>query len=312
MTQQPKRRRRCQLAVPADSWRKIEKAAASGVDHVFLDLEDAVAPDNKPQARQNVIKAFNELDWGTTVRCFRMNGLDCEWAYQDLIEVIEGCGHNVDTVLVPKVKAPRDVHFVENLLEQLEWKIGRKGPPIGIEMLIEEVEGAAYCTDIATASDRVECLIFGVGDYTRAQGVDIRDAFGKPRNYPGDLWHHVRGTIVVAARTAGADYVDGPWGLIPDQDGYRRECKMVKTLGGVGKWAIHPSQIPIAMEEFGPSGEEISMATNLLEQFKVAKAEGKGAIKTPDGALLDEAAIPLLQQILDQADFYGIAREAAE
>ena len=182
--QQPKRRRRCQLAVPADSWHKIEKAAASGVDHVFLDLEDAVAPQNKAQARQNIIKAFNELDWGETVRCFRMNGLDCEHAYQDLVEVIEGCGQNVDTVLVPKVMAPRDVHFVENMLQQLEWKIGRKDP-IGIEMLIEEVEGAAYCVEIATASPRVECLIFGVGDYTRAQGVDIRDAFGKAAQLSG-------------------------------------------------------------------------------------------------------------------------------
>ncbi len=300
-----KRRRRCQLAVPASSWSKIEKAASIGVDHVFLDLEDAVTPSKKPEARKNVVKAFNELDWGNTVRCFRINGLDGPWAYQDLVEVVSGAGANIDTILVPKVKGARDVHFVETFLEQLEMELGLERK-IGLELLIEEVEGVAFINDIAAASERVECLIFGIGDYTRAQGVDMRDAFGKPRHYPGDVWSHARNSIVVAARCVGADYVDGPWARIPNLDGFRRECKMVKTIGGVGKWAIHPTQIPIATEEFGPSKEEIAMAKDYLEQFQAARAEGKGAIKTPDGGLLDEAAIPLLQQVLNQAEFYGL------
>lgn len=304
-TVKPHRRRRCQLAVPGSAYDKIEKAAALDIDHVFLDLEDSVAPSKKPDARKNVIKAFNELDWGGTVRCFRINGLDSPHAYQDLVQVVEGAGHNIDTLVIPKVKAARDVHFVETLLEQLEMKIGRE-TPIGLELLIEEVEGVAFINEIAAASPRVESLMFGIGDYTRAQGVDPRDAFGKPRYYPGDIWYHQRSAIAIAARCVGADYVDGPWAMIPDLDGYRRECKLVKTLGGVGKWAIHPTQIPVAVEEFSPSKDEIQTSRNYLKMFEEARAAGKGAIKTPEGGLLDEAAIPLLQQILDQAKFYGI------
>lgn len=305
MTERIRRRRRCQLSVPGSSLSKIEKALSLGVDHVFLDLEDAVAPTKKEEARRNVIAAFNEMNWGSTVRCFRMNGLDTAWAYQDLVTVVEAAGHNIDTLIIPKVKFVRDVQFVETLLEQIELKIGLERK-IGLELLIEEVEGVGNARELAAASTRVESLMFGIGDYTRAQGVDFRDAFGKPRYYPGDIWHYQRSAIVVAARMAGADYVDGPWALIPDVDGYRNECRMVKTLGGVGKWAIHPSQVGIATEEFSPSAEEISTALKYLAEFEAAKAKGIGAIKTAEGGLLDIAAVPLLKQVIAQAEFFGI------
>ncbi|BFM16929.1 CoA ester lyase [Maricurvus nonylphenolicus] len=305
MSQKIKRRRRCMMSVPGSSIPKIEKALAMDVDHIFLDLEDAVAPQKKPEARKNVIKAFNEMEWGGTVRCFRMNGIDSFWAIQDLTEVVAAAGHNIDTLVIPKVKYARDIHFVETMLELIEQEnnIPHK---IGFEILIEEVEGIHNINEIAAASDRIESLMFGVGDYTRAQGVDFRDAFGKPRYYPGDIWHHQRSTLAVAARVIGADYVDGPWALIPDMDGYRNECRNVKTLGGVGKWAIHPTQVPVAMAEFGPSQEEVELAHKGLEMFEAAKARGEGAIKTPDGGLLDEAAIPLLKNVLADAEFYGI------
>ncbi|TNF83369.1 CoA ester lyase [Pseudomonas sp. ICMP22404] len=305
MNNRVRRRRRCQLSVPASSLRKIEKALGSGVDHVFLDLEDAVAPSKKAEARQNAIVAFNEMDWGSTVRCFRMNGLDSHWAYEDLVTVVEAAGQNIDTLIIPKVKHARDVHFVETFLEQIELKMGFE-KKIGLELLIEEVEGVANINELAMASSRVESLMFGIGDYTRAQGVDFRDAFGKPRYYPGDIWHYQRSAIAVAARMAGADFVDGPWALIPDMEGYRNECRMVKTLGGVGKWAIHPTQIPVAMEEFSPSRQEVETAVRYLTEFEAAKAQGIGAIKTAEGGLLDIAAVPLLKQVIDQARFYGI------
>jgi len=305
MTQNIKRRRRCMMSVPGSSMYKIEKALAMDVDHIFLDLEDAVAPQLKPEARLNVIKAFNEMEWGNTVRCFRMNGIDSFWAIEDLTQVVAAAGKNIDTIVIPKVKYAKDVHFVETMLELIEQENGIEHK-IGFEILIEEVEGIHNIKEIAAASDRIESLMFGVGDYTRAQGVDFRDAM-KPRFYPGDIWHFQRSTLAVAARVIGADFVDGPWAFIPDQDGYRDECKRVKTLGGVGKWAIHPTQVEIAMSEFGPSPEEVSLATQAIAMIKAAKDAGKGAIKTPDGILLDEATIPLMQNVLDSAKFYGIA-----
>ncbi len=300
-----KRKRRCMLAVPASSEKKIDKAIAMDVDHIFLDLEDAVAPQMKPQARKNAIAAFNEKDWGDTVRCFRINGIDSYWAIQDLIEVVSAAGNNIDTLIIPKVKYAQDVHFVETLMSLIESENNVKNK-IGLELLIEEVEGIHNINEIVAASERIESLIFGVGDYTRAQGVDFRDAFGKPRFYRGDVWNFQRSTLAVAARTIGADYVDGPWALIPDMDGYTMECRIVKTLGGVGKWAVHPSQVSVAMSEFGPSEEEVAMCVEALELYKEAKAKGIGAIKAPNGALLDEAAAPLLQGVIDQAEFYGI------
>lgn len=308
MTQNIKRRRRCMMSVPGSSMAKIEKALAMDVDHIFLDLEDAVAPQLKPEARLNVIKAFNEMEWGNTVRCFRMNGIDSYWAIEDLTQVVAAAGKNIDTIVIPKVKYAKDVHFVETIIELIEQENNIEHK-IGFELLIEEVEGIHNINEITAASDRIESLMFGIGDYTRAQGVDFRDAFGQARAYPGDIWNFQRSTLAVAARTIGADYVDGPWALIPDQDGYRRECKMVKTLGGVGKWAIHPSQVALAMSEFGPSPEEVSLAGQAIEMIKAAKAAGKGAIKTPDGILLDEAAIPMMQNVLDDAKFYGMIAE---
>ena len=300
-----KRRRRCVLSTPGSSLPKIEKALASGVDHIFLDLEDAVAPSKKPEARQNVIKAFNEMDWNGAVRCFRMNGLDTYWAIDDLIEVVGKAGKNIDTLVIPKVKYGRDVEFVDTMLGLIEQENGIEHK-IGLELLIEEVEGIHNINEIAASSDRIESFMFGIGDYTRAQGVDMRDAFGEPRYYPGDIWHHQRSTLAVAAAVCGVDYVDGPWALIPDIDGYRRECRMVKTLGGVGKWAIHPTQIPVATEEFGPAKEEVVVAKKYLAEFLAAREKGLGAIKTAEGGLLDEAAIPMLQAVIDQAEFYGM------
>ncbi len=305
MTERPRRRRRCVLSVPASSPRKIEKALESGVDFVFLDLEDGVAPTAKAEARRNAIRAFNEMDWGETVRCFRMNGIDSYWAIEDLTEVVGAAGNNIDTLVIPKVKRARDVHFVETMLEVIEHQHG-VATKLGFELLIEEVEGIQNIKELAEASDRVESLMFGVGDYTRAQGVDIRDAMGQARHYPGDIWYYQRSTLAVAARCIGADYVDGPWGLIKDLDGYRRECKMVRTLGGVGKWAIHPTQIPVATEEFTPSDEEIQQAITMKRLFEEARSQGKGAVKTPDGSMLDEAILPIVDQLLETADFYGV------
>jgi len=300
-----RRRRRCVLSVPGINERNITRALASGVDHIFLDLEDSVTPDKKAEARELVIHAFNEMDWNGAVRCFRMNGLDSQWAYDDLAQVVEAAGDNVDTIVVPKVKYARDVEFVDTLLGMIELKKGLK-KKIGLELLIEEVEGIANIKDISLASDRVESLMFGIGDYSRAQGVDFGDAFGPAQHYPGDLWHFQRSTLAVAARVAGCDYVDGPWAHIADLDGYEKDCRMVKTLGAVGKWAIHPSQIPIATEAFSPSADQVARAVEYLALFGEARKKGLGAVATEDGTLLDEAVIPMFENVLESARFFDI------
>jgi len=300
-----RRRRRCVLSVPGINERNITRALASGVDHIFLDLEDSVTPDKKAEARELVIHAFNEMDWNGAVRCFRMNGLDSQWAYDDLAQVVEAAGDNVDTIVVPKVKYARDVEFVDTLLGMIELKKGLK-KKIGLELLIEEVEGIANIKDISLASDRVESLMFGIGDYSRAQGVDFGDAFGPAQHYPGDLWHFQRSTLAVAARVAGCDYVDGPWAHIADLDGYEKDCRMVKTLGAVGKWAIHPSQIPIATQAFSPSADQVARAVEYLALFGEARKKGLGAVATEDGTLLDEAVIPMFENVLKSARFFDI------
>lgn len=311
MHQPKRRRRRCMLSVPASSDRKIEKALTTGVDFVFLDLEDGVAPSAKPEARRNAIWAFNELDWGNTVRSFRMNGIDSYWAVQDLLDVVGNAGEHIDTIVIPKVKFARDIHFVETLVSLIEKERGIDHT-IGFELLIEEVEGIQNIREICTASSRIESLMFGVGDYTRAQGVDIRDAMGPARYYPGDIWHFQRSTLAIAARVAGVDYIDGPWGHIVDIEGYRNECRKVKTLGGVGKWAIHPTQIPVATEEFTPSKDELLSALRMRSQFEEARAKGLGAVRTPEGGMLDEAILPIIQGMLDSARFYGVDISALE
>jgi len=287
MNSKIRRRRRCVLSVPGISERKIKRGLSTGVDHVFLDLEDSVVPEKKSEARELIIHAFNDLEWNGAVRCFRMNGLDTAWAYDDLIKVVEAAGKNIDTIVIPKVKFARDVHFVGSLLDMIELKVGLK-------------------KKISLASDRIETLMFGIGDYTRSQGVPFSDAFGPTENYPGDLWHFQRSTLAVAARAAGCDYVDGPWALIPDLEGYARECRMVKSLGSVGKWALHPSQIPIATQEFSPSDEQINQAVGYIGLFSEARKKGQGAISAKDGTLLDEAVLPLFEQVLESARFFGI------
>jgi len=300
-----RRRRRCVLSVPGINERNIKRALESGVDHIFLDLEDSVTADKKAEARELVVHAFNDKDWTGAVRSFRMNGIDSYWAYEDLIKVVGEAGDNIDTVVIPKVKYARDVHFVETMLDMLELKQGIK-KKIGIEVLIEEVEGIANIKEISLASDRIESFMFGLGDYSRAQGVDFGDAFGPAEHYPGDVWHYQRSALAVAARVAGCDFIDGPWPLIPDLEGYEKECRMVKTLGAVGKWAIHPSQIPVATEAFSPSRKHIERAVKYSTLYIEARNKGLGAIAADDGTLLDEAVLPMFENVLETARFYGI------
>src|ERR1700726_1358605 len=258
MQERPRRLRRVQLSVPGSSEKMMAKAAGSAADHVFLDLEDGVAPSAKVEARTKIVTALKTLSWGKKTRCVRINDLSTRYAYQDIITVVEGAGDHLDTIMVPKVVSGADVHFAATLLNQIEQNIGLKRQ-IGIEVLIEEVQALQNVEEICRASPRMECVIFGMGDYSASQGIDIRSVGGES-GYPGDIWHYPRFRMTMAARAAGIDPVDGPYANFKNPDVYREECRRANILGCVGKWAIHPAQIDIALEMFSPKQEDVDRA----------------------------------------------------
>lgn len=301
--QRPKRLRRVQLAVPGSSEKMLAKAAASGADHVFLDLEDAVAPSAKVGARDNIVNALRTLDWGKKTRCVRINDLGTQWAYEDIIHIVEQAGDHLDTIMVPKVMKAADVYFVATLLRQIEKKIGLKRP-IGIEALIEEVEAMQEIDNIARADPRLECIIFGAGDYSASQGIDIR-SIGGANGYPGDIWHYARFKLVIAARSAGIDAVDGPFANFKDPEAYREECKRAMILGCVGKWAIHPAQIEVAIDAFTPKQESVNLARKLEAAYAKAEAEGMGAVNI-DGIMVDAASVRIVRNVIKKADLIGM------
>ena len=295
------RLRRSELATPASSWKMIEKAAASDADLVFLDLEDAVAPAEKEAARGNVGRALRELDWGRSLRAVRVNAADTRWAHDDVLEVVTGAGDRLDVLILPKVKAPRDVWFFETLLDQLEAKLAL-ARRIGLEALIEEAAALAAVETIAGCSPRLEALILGFGDLSASQGVRLALA----STYPGDLWHHARARMIVAARAHGIDAIDGPFANFRDPDGYRREATWASTLGAVGKWAIHPSQIEIANDVFAPTEHEIALARRMCDAYRAAEKAGAGSAGA-SGVLVDAAAVRIFEAVLERARLTGRA-----
>lgn len=303
MYQRPQRPRRSQLAVPGSDDKKMAKAAQSRADHVFLDLEDAVAPSAKKPARQQIVTALTTLDWGNKVRCVRINDLETRYAYGDIIEVVSGARDHLDVLMIPKVKRAADVIWVDILLSQLEADLGLD-KPIGIEVLIEEVEAMMRVEEIAFSSPRLEALIFGMGDYSASQGIDVR-AIGGATSYPGDLWHYQRNKMVIAARAAGIDPIDGPFGNFKNEAGYREECRRALTLGCVGKWAIHPAQIEPALEIFTPDPADVARARKMDEAYAEAEAAGIGAIQV-DGVLVDAASVRIQRNIVRRANLVGV------
>ncbi len=298
------RLRRSELSTPGSNERMMEKAAASDADLVFLDLEDSVSPTEKVAARAKVIKALKTLDWGKKTRAVRVNDLETEYAYQDIIAVVEEAGEYLDVIIVPKVKSAKDVWWVDVLLSQIEKRL-RRTRRIGIEVLIEEVEAMLNVEEIARASSRLEALIFGPADYSASQGMDSAVIEGHLDAYPGDPWHYARNKIAIAARAAEIDAIDGAYPDFKNLDGYRRECIRAKTLGFVGKWAIHPQQIAIANHVFSPTPEEVAYARKLDVAYTEALAKGLGAIAV-DGKMIDVAVVRSLRNVIRKADLIGM------
>ncbi len=300
----PFRLRRSELSPPGTSEKMMAKAAASPADLVFLDLEDAVAPSEKERARKPIVDALNGLDWGRKTRAVRINGTHTHWCAEDLIEVVTGAGQNLDVIIIPKVKAPRDVWFVDTLLTQLEQKLGLEPGRIGLELLIEETEALARVEEIAGCCPRLEALILGVGDLSASQGMRLGHIGVAKGKYPGDIWHYARTRMIVAARANGIDAIDGPFADFRDADGYREEAQWATALGAVGKWAIHPAQIEIANDVFSPTESEVRRARAVIKDMREAEAAGQGAANR-NGTMIDAATARIFELILERAERTG-------
>ncbi len=311
----PARLNRSELAVPGSQPQMFEKAAASAADVVFLDLEDAVAPDEKVQARRNIIAASHDIDWGGKTLSVRINGLDTHYMYRDVVDLIEQGSERIDLIMIPKVGTAADVYAVDMLVTQAETAMGRR-KRLGFELIIETALGMQNVEAIAAASRRNESLHFGVADYaasTRARTTQIggvnRDYAvltdpledGRRERHWGDMWHYALARMVVAARANGLRPLDGPFGDFSDPEGFEAAARRAAVLGCEGKWAIHPSQIALANAVMSPSEAEVTRARRILEAMAEAERQGKGAVSL-DGRLIDYASIRQAQVLVEKAD----------
>ena len=309
---------RSELAVPATSERFIAKAAVSAADAIFLDLEDAVIPELKVKARAMAVLALNEVDWGTKTVSVRVNALDTEWGFRDIIAVAEACPR-LDRILLPKCDSPAHVHTVEMLLASIEQGMSRERP-IALEALIETASGMANVEAIASTGTRLEALIFGAGDYQLDMRIYERSVGAPSANYVvltdgsepsqrqrhwNDPWHCALARVANACRANGLVPVDGPFTNMADPEGFKAATLRAAALGFEGKWAIHPTQIETANEVFSPSPAQLQWAHEVLEVMEAARLEGRGAVKTRSGDMVDMAHLKMAKAILARAELLG-------
>jgi malyl-CoA/(S)-citramalyl-CoA lyase len=312
---------RSELAVPGSNPGMFEKAAASAADIIFLDVEDAVAPDDKAQARKNIIQGLNDINWGTKTMMVRINGLDTHYMYRDVVDIVEACPR-LDMILIPKVGVPADVYAIDMMVTQIE-NAAQRTKRIGFEVLIETALGMANVEAIAQSSKRLEAMSFGVADYaasTRARTTVIggvnkdsgvlsdKDDSGNRQYFWTDPWHAAQTRMMVACRAYGLRPIDGPFGDFGDPDGFIAAANRAAVLGYEGKWAIHPSQIALANQVFTPSEAEVTKARRIMEAMAQAAREGRGAVSL-DGRLIDIASIRMAEALLAKAA--SIASSAA-
>ncbi|MEA2325039.1 MAG: malyl-CoA/(S)-citramalyl-CoA lyase [Solirubrobacteraceae bacterium] len=312
MTRTPPRLHRSELAVPGSNIRMLEKAPALGADIVMLDLEDAVAPDDKAQARLNIIDALREQDWTGTSVSLRINGLDTHYCYRDLVDVVEEAGDQIDQIMIPKASCAGDVHLVATLLDQIEEATGLQHR-IGLSVLIETAIGMVNIDEIATACPaRMEAMVFGVADYAASMQSHTTSIGGANPNYAvltdpngtpdrerhwGDQWHYALSRIAVTCRAHGLRPIDGPFGDFNDPEGYLAAARRAAVLGYEGKWAIHPSQIELANDVFTPDARIVEKTHRIIAAMKDAAAAGNGAVSL-DGRLIDAASIRMAETLL--------------
>ena len=298
------------LAVPASKWKMVEGGPLWRADLFFLDLEDAVAPDSKGDARKNVVRAVKELDWQGRPTLYRMNSLDTPYFYRDVIEVVEGAGDRLDLVLVPKVERPEDLAALDTLLTSVELNTGLEKNKVKLEAQIETALGLTNIDAIARATPRLEALHFGPGDYAasiRMPQISIGTMDEWDEAYPGHRFHYAMHRIVVASRANALRAIDGPVADYRDEEGLRKSCLRARSLGFDGKWCIHPQQVKIVNEVFSPTEGEIAWAKKVVSAYEEANAAGSGAISV-NGQMIDAASIKMAQNTLDLAEGAGTAQ----
>ena len=291
------RPRRTELAVPASNPRFLRKASTSAADAIILDLEDGVAPFARAEARANIVEALRDLDWGDRLRTVRVNDVRTQWFYQDLVAVVEGAGRYVDAIVLPKVNRPEDVYMLDLLLGQIEMARGIDHR-IGIEAQIETAEGMANVEQIARSSTRLETLIFGPGDFAASIGAPILSIGGHVADYPGHIWHAALSRIVVAAKAAGLEAIDGPFGAYQDLAGMEQSARLARLLGCDGKWAIHPSQIEPLNVIFSPTAEEAARAEEIVQRYQASLDDQRRGAMALRGDLIDAASLRMAERVL--------------
>jgi citrate lyase subunit beta/citryl-CoA lyase len=293
------RARRSCLSVPGSSTKMLDKARGVGADEIVIDLEDAVAPAAKDEARAAVAAAVGEGDWQAGTVTVRVNATTTEWCEQDILELVGREGSALDCLVVPKVESAADIELVDRLSGQAE-SAGDGRRRIGVQALIETALGLRRVYEIAESADRLEALIVGF--------ADLAASLGRPGDtgYPGDSWHWVRETVLVAARAAGLQAIDGPHLRIDDLDGLREEAQRARALGYDGKWALHPTQVDPLNQIFGPTQEEFDRATAILEALERGEqGAGQGAVMH-DGEMIDEASRKLAAQVVARGQAAGL------
>lgn len=311
----PARPNRCQLFGPGSRPELFEKLATSDADVINIDLEDSVSPADKAQARINAIKAINEIDWGRKTLSVRINGLDTEFWYKDVVDLMEQTNGRLDLIMIPKAGTAADLYAVDALVSSIE--LAKKATKrIGFEAIIETAMGFANVKEIAAASKRLQSLHLGAADFAASMGMQTtgiggtqegyyvlppKDAEGPRTPAYGDPWHSVVSAIVAACRVNGVLPVEGPFGDFNDDDGFIAQARRVATIGMVGKWAIHPKQVALANQVFTPSEKQVTEAREILEAMKEAERTGQGAT-TYKGRLIDLASIRQAEVIVKQAD----------
>jgi citrate lyase subunit beta/citryl-CoA lyase len=305
------RPRRSNLAVPGSNPRFLEKAKGLPADQVFLDIEDAVAPLAKPDARKNIVAALNEGGWGNKIRAVRVNDLTTQWTYRDVIEVVEGAGANLDAIMLPKVQSAAQVQWLDMLLTQIEKTNGFEVGRIGIEAQIENAQGLIAVDAIAKASPRVETIIFGPADFMASINMKSLVVGEQPPGYDGgDAYHHRLMSILMAARANNKQAIDGPYLQIRDLDGYRRVAGRSAALGFDGKWVLHPGQVDVANEVFAPSQEDYDHSELILDAYDyyTSEAGGKKGSAMLGDEMIDEASRKMALVIAAKGRAAGLAR----
>jgi malyl-CoA/(S)-citramalyl-CoA lyase len=310
----PARPNRCQLFGPGSRPALFEKMAASAADVVNLDLEDSVAPSDKASARENIIRAISDVDWGRKTLSVRINGLDTPYWYRDVVDLLEQGGGRIDQIMIPKVGCAADVYAVDALVTAIERACGRT-KPISFEVIIESAAGISHVEEIAAASPRLQAMSLGAADFAASMGMQTTGIGGTQVNYYmlqndakhwSDPWHWAQTAIVAACRTHGILPVDGPFGDFSDDEGFRAQALRSATLGMVGKWAIHPKQIALCNEVFTPSTQAVAEAREILAAMAAASARGEGAT-VYKGRLVDIASIKQAEVIVKQSEMIASA-----